>query len=219
MKRLSLILLILLTVSAARAETYNHPDVFDKIYETNAWLYGSGTGSILEYNWGYIRFLEEFFSKHEIKSIIDFGCGDWQFSQKINFDGINYTCYEVSKYVLERNRAEFAKENIKFEYTPDDWDNIESADLIVVKDVLQHFDNKTIQVFINKVLPKFKYALITNDVLPAEYINIEIEVGDFRPLDLRKEPFNVPMAEAFTYRGGASELKTCFLLVNSKSGQ
>lgn len=74
--------------------------VFNTIYETNAWGYGSGSGSNENLCKGYVQFLQQFFQRNNIKSIVDIGCGDWQFSKNINFDGILYKGYDVASFVV-----------------------------------------------------------------------------------------------------------------------
>lgn len=60
--------------------------LFDVVYETNMWGFGSGSGSLERVTGGYVAFLQEFFKSHNIKSIADAGCGDWQFSKNLNFN-------------------------------------------------------------------------------------------------------------------------------------
>ena len=60
---------------------------FTNIYEKELWGRGkgSGAGSRPKFNAPYISFLENFLRDNNIKSVIDFGCGDWQFSQYIDW--------------------------------------------------------------------------------------------------------------------------------------
>ena len=38
------------------------------------------------------------------------------------------------------------------------------GDFLLIKDVLQHLSNRGVQVFIETILPRFRYAIMTNDV-------------------------------------------------------
>lgn len=40
-------------------------------------------------------------------------------------------------------------------------------------------------------MDKYKYVLVANTYHPGMQKNIDIEMGDYRPLDLRLPPFNV----------------------------
>lgn len=82
-------------------------DEFNNIYKKNLWVNGSGTGSGLKVTRGYRKFLAKFFKKRQIKSVVDFGCGDWQFSKEIDWSGIDYKGFDVADYVLERNRQNY----------------------------------------------------------------------------------------------------------------
>ncbi|MBA4249693.1 MAG: hypothetical protein C0432_02855 [Candidatus Puniceispirillum sp.] len=83
---------------------------------------------------------------------------------------------------------------------------MESADLCIIKDVLQHLDNSRVLSFI-EYMSKFKYVLITNCVenrkeLAHQTINQEIQPGGWRPLDLTQPPFNLKMETILHYHGG-----------------
>lgn len=165
---------------------------FDAIYSVNRWGCGSGAGSLPQLTTGYRQFLQDFIAQHGIKTIADAGCGDWQFSRLMDFSAVQYTGYDVSSIVVEQNTKLYQKDNIKFVLYDGDFDRIEPADLLICKDVLQHLPNSYIQKFL-QILPKFKFALITNDIdeLHPENNNVDLPVaGGFRTLDLTKEPFN-----------------------------
>lgn len=167
--------------------------VFNTIYKTQYWGNGSGSGSDENLCAGYVAFLQDFFVKHNIKSVVDCGCGDWQFSKNIDFSGIDYKGFDVASFVVERNLATYKRENVNFFLYNGDFSLLPSADLLICKDVLQHLSNAKIQEFIDN-LHKFKFALITNDISGydmSEAINTDINTGECRGLDLRKEPFKL----------------------------
>ena len=173
--------------------------VFNTIYETNAWGYGSGSGSNENLCKGYVQFLQQFFQRNNIKSIVDIGCGDWQFSKNINFDGILYKGYDVASFVVNRNLAKYKKSNIDFIHYNGDFSVLPKADLAICKDVLQHLPNHNIRQFIDN-LSKYKYVLIANDIgLVGENNDILLDVYAYRSLDLRSEPFNLPLEVVFEF--------------------
>jgi hypothetical protein len=61
--------------------------------------------------------------------------------------------------------------------------------LLICKDVLQHLPNEIIHKFLT-ILPKFKFALLTNDSSLFTK-NPDIEAGSWRLLNLKKYPFNL----------------------------
>ena len=162
--------------------------LFDVVYETNWWGNGSGSGSNENLCKGYVAFLQDFFKQHSITSVVDAGCGDWQFSKNIDFSGITYYGYDVAQSVIEANTKAYTKENISFTLYDGDFSKLPSADLILCKDVLQHLPNTHIQAFIDN-LYKYKYALITNDI--GQCVNENILPTQGRNIDLRCAPFNL----------------------------
>lgn len=180
---------------------------FEKIYATNLWQYGSGEGSLPIHTKGYVRFIERFIRSRAITSVVDVGCGDWQFSRSIDWHGANYRGFDVVRPVIEANVAKYANDSISFHLAPEEFADLPEADLLIAKDVLQHWSHQTIQTFL-RVLPKYKYALITNsiDVPPRRFWrpdprekNRDIEDGDYRRLDLRLPPYNLPGSAVYSF--------------------
>ena len=168
--------------------------LFDVVYETNYWGSGSGSGSNENLCQGYVAFLQEFFKTYHIKSIVDAGCGDWQFSKNIDFSGITYQGFDVASFVINANTPRYSKDNISFHLYDGDFSKLPSADLLICKDVLQHLPIAKIQEFIT-ILPRFKYALITNDI--GTNNNTEILPTQGRTLDLREDPFYLDCSIVF----------------------
>ena len=101
--------------------------------------------------------------------------------------------------------------NINFICYDGDFDKVKDADLLICKDVLQHLDNDKISHFIAN-LPRFKYALISNDLLDSPSLNVQINTGQYRPLDLRKEPFNLSCEPVFWIKRMPKEPDICVML-------
>lgn len=172
---------------------------FAEIYAKNEWLYGSGEGSLATHTKGYRRFLQSFLEQKHISSVADMGCGDWQFSQLINWSGIRYQGYDVVPSVISSNQEKFSKDNISFTLYSGNPAELPTADLLIAKDVLQHLPNQTILDFL-PILSKYKYALLTNCINPkGETNNIDIEAGGFRYLDLRLTPFNLKARQVYSF--------------------
>ncbi|WP_298496033.1 hypothetical protein [Helicobacter sp. UBA3407] len=71
--------------------------------------------------------------------------------------------------------------------------------MAICKDVLQHLPNHNIRQFIDN-LSKYKYVLIANDIgLAGENNDILLDVYAYRSLDLRSEPFNLPLEVVFEF--------------------
>jgi SAM-dependent methyltransferase len=190
----------------------DHAEIFDGIYARNDWLEGSGPGSMEESTRNYRKFLQNFLKCNGIKSLLDVGCGDWQFSRHLDWTDIDYLGIDVSSIALTAAKA-FAGPGIRFRHLDAATDTLPSADLVLVKDVLQHWSNAEIIAFLPK-LTMFRMALITNGFNPFKLAmtNLDIATGDWRPVDLQEPPFNVRGIYVYAYFGG--EPKQVFLWSN-----
>jgi SAM-dependent methyltransferase len=195
---------------------------FTFIYDNNAWKYGSGLGSLAETTLEYRHFLESFIAKNDIKTIVDFGCGDWNFSRYIYWWNAEYTGYDTVEKIVETNNRNFSTDRIKFQISPNNFKEIKSTELLIVKDVLQHWTTSIILEFLVSIKSKFKYILITNSQYPSKDINKDIRIGQFRPVNLLTPPFNLQAELIFTYNFSCtlsdgeeqSDLKHTLLLKN-----
>ena len=173
-------------------------NVFEEIYERNLWGFGSGHGSLPSVTKGYRAYLQQFMELNNVKSVVDYGCGDWQFSKYVDWSNIDYTGVEVVKSLVDANNKQYSSDNISFMQSPADPAKLPKADLLIVKDVLQHLSRQDITRFIDRALSKYTFALITSNVIPADIVNMDIKTGEFRPLDLRLPPFNVKMTAVYS---------------------
>lgn len=195
-------------IEASRAQ-------FEAIYERKIWGEGSGVGSSYDVSKPYIDFLTSFISLNEIKSVVDFGCGDWQFSQYIDWSGIKYLGFDVVRTVVQQNNEKYSEDNISFREFRN-FDEVPSVDLIVAKEVLQHLPNVNVVEYIGHLREKCRFLLLTNDETPTELINTEIGPGGWRSLRLDREPFTLNGAYVFSYRSVREGLiKSTYLIRGS----
>jgi SAM-dependent methyltransferase len=175
-------------------------DRFAEIYENNEWGYGSGVGSLALNNIEYMKFLHTFLRSNGIESVVDLGCGDWQFSQFIDWGEATYLGLDVAETVIQHNRARFSRPNVGFATFNSD-DDVPYCDLALCKDVFQHLPNATIAHNLKLLKSRARFLLITNDAWPcAELTNNDVEPGGWRPVSLAREPFGeiAPVVLAWT---------------------
>ena len=134
---------------------FGDPDIFDQIYENSYWGKGSGGGSSPEATQPYKVFLEDFIRQYQIQSIVDLGCGDWQFSEFLDFGGATYIGIDASKRVIANNQKLFTRLGVSFANLPRHHHDIPSADLLVCKDVLMHLSTKEVHDILS-ILPNYK---------------------------------------------------------------
>ncbi len=179
----------------SRKDGFNAKQQFEKIYEDNQWGKGSGEGSLPENTKEYREFLEGFLKDRNIKSVVDLGCGDWQIGSLIGWKGIDYTGIDVVDSLIDDNATKYGSKNIRFLQGDISTCSLPPADLIIIKDVIQHWPTKTILEFLPK-LKQFKYSLVINDNYPDATLNKEPDAsyGHFRPVALLEEPFKLKRA-------------------------
>jgi SAM-dependent methyltransferase len=144
--------------------------IFSEIYESNSWggkpgEFYSGDGTYSPNVPQYINKVEEIIKTHNIKSILDIGCGDFRvMSQIVDKVDVMYTGGDVVKGLVDRNQQQFGNAKTRFLQLNAIDDELPQADLVTIRQVLQHLSNEQILKIIPK-LSKFKYVLITEHVL------------------------------------------------------
>ena len=190
---------------------------FDLIYRNGAWGQGSGPGSSPENTLDYRHFLAKFMSQNNIRSVADFGCGDWQFSRFIDWSGVFYTGIDIVEDVIIQNRARFQTANINF-LNFSGIDDFPNVDLVICKDVLQHLSNDRVKQYIEAWRRRSKYMLITNDINPPDALNSEIPDSGWRPIRLDLPPFSLQSVVLFewdVHHGSGSHRKATYLVFGS----
>nr|QBK91601.1 MAG: methyltransferase domain protein [Pithovirus LCPAC302] len=177
---------------------------FNNIYKNNTWGNGSGWGSSYKYNRSYVNFLQKYLKQYKINSVLDIGCGDWQLAKRIewSYDNkkIKYIGADVSSYIIEKNKKKYGNENIRFIKFDVIQDKIPNVDLVIIKDVLQHLNNKSVKIVLKK-LKRCKRVLVINDTNNMMFWNnSDIKTGDFRSIDINQSPFTADFNQVHYYR-------------------
>jgi SAM-dependent methyltransferase len=184
----------------------NAREEFAKIYREHVWggTSRSGPGSDPEVLRPYAELLSTFIRQRNIRSVVDVGCGDWALGRTLDWTGIDYTGVDIVPEVIEMLNATYGSSHVRFVCRDLLSDELPSAELCVIKDVLQHLPNESVRSFIQKLRSNFSLALLTNDIshrrqgnwrtrwkTEAIEPNSDIPNGGYRPLRLREAPFHV----------------------------
>lgn len=189
---------------------------FDEIYSKNKWTGGgSGYGSSPSFTRPYREWLANFLQSvrpgASVLKVIDFGCGDWQSSKLIDWSGSQYLGYDVVAAVVQRNQHLYAQDHIQFRLVQVDFSDIHDfvADVLIVKDVLQHWPLATVQQFLR--LPwQVEHALFINDTAcpdRAKVLNADCGLGGYQLRDLTLEPFNLPVRNVLSWESPDDPVK------------
>ena len=180
---------------------------FEQIYAKGLWAtdpQGKGTsggGSTLQATTLYRRFLQDFMAAYRIRSVVDAGCGDWEFSQALDWTGVDYLGVDIVPAVIEANKQRFEKPNIRFAVADIVREELPAADLLLVKDVMQHLSNADIARFARQ-FGRYRHVLLVNDVDPGSLTAEprDIASGRYRPIDPTRPPHSLPGKKIFAWR-------------------
>lgn len=188
-------------------------DAFTNIYRTHSWRSSSrsGPGSEPKNTKRYRDVIEKLLRYHSIKTVVDVGCGDWASSKLVDWGQVEYTGVDVVPDLVAHLNREFGNDKRRFIVGNLVEDELPSADLCIVKDVLQHLSNASVHQFLRDQLPRFKSALVTNDTrrIPLTHLlrpwkikkaNSDIASGETRPLQLTRPPFSLRAERLGWYR-------------------
>ncbi|ONG53385.1 hypothetical protein BKE38_12290 [Pseudoroseomonas deserti] len=190
---------------------------FEDVYAGPGWGGTSGPGSSPVASVDYRLFLERFIARNNIRSIVDVGCGDWQFSRYVNFGRAEYLGIDVVPHLVERNQATYGRETVRFALAPEDPARLPKADLLLMKDVLQHLPDEEIRYYRFRVVPRYRFALLTNSFTKVQMKpkhNTDVAPGRFRTVDLRAEPYKFKGAYVSEYWTEAWERIQTLLVIN-----
>ena len=176
-------------------------NIFTNIYDKKIWGIGSGSGSnVSKDTLKYIQLLESIINnkEYDIKTICDIGCGDWNFSKFINFGDKEYLGIDCVKSVIENNIKNYENQNIRFIHKIVNDDYIPKGyDLIIIKDVIQHWTDEDILNYFNKILINNKFVFSTNgykfmrDKKKNDLKNRDINNKyRYHPVDVNKYPLS-----------------------------
>jgi SAM-dependent methyltransferase len=155
-------------------------EFFEKIYKDKAFVDQyenpvslSGPGSFPENNKNYFLFLKEFLNKNNIKSVVDYGCGDFKLYKDFPWNDIKYLGIDVSETAINIAN-DYSNNNIKFlcKETID----LPEADLLLVKDVFGHWlpDSSTNIDIIEGVKKQKEIQLGDYSNLITDFLNINV---------------------------------------------
>ena len=176
--------------------------IFSKIYKDSSWNknslnFNSGPGSHNKKLVApYVKFVNLFLLDKKLKSMIDLGCGDFNVGKNIYKNVNKYYAFDIVPDLIKKNKKKFNDKKIVFECKNFIDDSLPKADGVIIRQVLQHLDNKSIIKILNKI-KSYKYAIITEHIPTTIFTpNIDKNIGLTTRLEFNSginveiEPFN-----------------------------
>jgi SAM-dependent methyltransferase len=168
--------------------------VFEKMIESNLKVGQesvSGPGSCLAQTAEIRRRLPFLFADLNVKSLLDAPCGDFNWMRHLSLGIDEYVGVDVVPTLVEQNQKQFGNSERRFLNLDITSDYLPQVDLILCRDCLGHLPlGEIAKALRNFKRSQSKYLLTTT--FTGTRPNLEIEAGDWRPLNLQLPPFNLP---------------------------
>ncbi len=181
-------------IAQRRFESKTVAEIFTETFRNRYWKSKesvSGMGSELGQT-GLIRAaLPILFRQYNIRSLLDLPCGDFNWMQHVDLQGIQYTGGDIVAALVQRNQAQFGAPKRSFVQLDLLTDPLPAADCIMLRDCLVHFSLTHIEQALSNIRSSnIPYLLTTS--FPQVEQNEDIQTGYWRPLNLQKAPFFFP---------------------------
>jgi SAM-dependent methyltransferase len=173
----------------AKFKNLSTQQLFEKIYETGAWgksndplqPYFSGSGSHTdEIVSPYLKAMEGFLGGFDKKPrVVDLGCGDFSIGSKLRHLCDDYIACDIVPKLIDFNHQKFASFNVDFRILDLTKDELPTAEIVFIRQVLQHLSNKQILQALPQLSSKYQYLVLTEH-LPSNsdfQPNLELSVG------------------------------------------
>ena len=169
---------------------------FSNIYKKNIWG-SSGTGSKFspDNKW-FLRQLAEHIEKYDLKTIADVGCGDWNIMSHYELAEMEtYTGFDCVDFLINDLNLKNIDKNINFICQDISKDIPSGYDIVILKDVIQHWTDEDILTFFPKLLENNKYIYcingykFTRDPSKNSWANRSLDKKyHFHPITIEKVP-------------------------------
>ncbi|MCF6268092.1 MAG: class I SAM-dependent methyltransferase [Melioribacteraceae bacterium] len=168
-----------------------------------------GPGSSLTAANQTIRFINRILKKYKVESILDLGCGDWNWMQHVQLNyrtgrlfskglihQVNYFGWDASEELIKTNKEKHGNANVRFEEKDIVTEEYPNVDLVICRDVLFHLDIELGEKVVKKILNSgAKYFLSTSFPKTKQNGSIKkynyIDNWGYYPINLDIAPFSL----------------------------
>ncbi len=145
-------------------------EVFSRIYEKRIWTgdeeLSSGTGSrFSDLVDPYIDSVTRWAEAHDGQNLtaLDLGCGDFHLGKRIFPHFGKYIAADIVPILIENHRRNHIAANLEFRCVDGIDEDLPQADVVFIRQVLQHLSNAQILKILPKLL-QFKHAIISEHI-------------------------------------------------------
>lgn len=167
---------------------------FSEIHHKNHWKGEesiSGEGSSRKQTDLLITRLPEILREYGIDTMLDLPCGDFSWMKHLDLPITSYIGADIVPELIADNEEKYANAQRRFTTLDITSDSLPEADLLFCRDCLVHLSFADIhQALANIRSHNISYLFTTTFLLCQT--NEDITTGDWRPLNLETDPFNLP---------------------------
>jgi hypothetical protein len=164
---------------------------FTQMYRKNGWFLAesiSGSGSTLRATEALRAMLSKVLRDLNIHSLLDAGCGDFNWMKEVDLSEIEYVGIDVvDKMIIEHNIAYYGSANRRFMIADVTQDALPKADLILCRHCLTHLPNQLSNGHFSSSKVRARPT-----TFPELTENQDTFTGGVRPLNLQLPPFHLP---------------------------
>jgi len=170
--------------------------VFARFYHEGSWgceESRSGLGSTLAATANLRVVLPRLVQQRGIRVLLDIPCGDLNWMRTLDLDLDLYIGADIVPDIVTRNNALFGHETRpprRFMHLDLTRDPLPQAGLVLCRDCLIHFSYEAIFEAFSNIKRSGAQYLLTTTYLRQR--NVDIETGEYRPINLQARPFHLP---------------------------
>jgi SAM-dependent methyltransferase len=178
----------------AQGETASNDAVFRDIYRRNHWSgpeSRSGLGAGQDQTAVLATALPDLLRRLGVEVLLDLPCGDYGWMQRVEPPVARYIGADLLPEVVRPLEERFGDPAHSFVVLDLTRDPLPEADLLLCRDCLVHLSFGDIRRALSNVL-RCTIPWFLTTTFPECEVNEEIATGDWRPLDLERDPFGFP---------------------------
>jgi hypothetical protein len=167
---------------------------FSYIYRNAFWKGGqsvSGEGSSSDQTETIRLQLPEIIKRYNIASILDIPCGDFNWMKDVDLNTLSYTGADIVQDLIDLNNQNYSGDHRTFLKLDVISDPLPKTDLIFCRDCFVHLSNGDILKALENIR-RSKSTYLCTTTFPGCPENKDIVTGDWRIINLQKEPFRFP---------------------------
>lgn len=168
--------------------------VFTEIMRTNFWGTAesvSGPGSTRDRAAAMRDDIADLLRRREVQTLLDAPCGDFHWMSALDLPIRHYYGIDIVPELIAANQARHGRADRSFAVADLVTDPLPRVDLILCRDALVHFPLADVRAAIANFRRSGSTWLLATH-FTGDRTNEQIRVGDWRPLNLERPPFELP---------------------------